>query len=168
MLGALKNQLRMMAVDSKDSFTSVIRGLVGPREAMHYERPVRQMILAMPEMIAQISTWSHDPRHFHSMKRLHGFVLITLYNFKPDHKKGLVGYVEDAYLVASAYHRTLNERDRPRLRLRVDNAVPSKSVAEWIETTKQLFPDETRKLDQILDELGQKRGRRKEAKMESE
>ena len=54
----------------------------------------------MPDMIAQVKSWSNDFRIPSKEKKLHGFMLTYLYHpvdFLPESGKGLMGYLDDAY-----------------------------------------------------------------------
>ena len=160
MLNALKNQLKLMAADPKDPFTSTIRKLVGAREAVHYEGPLRRMILAMPSMIAQIRGWFFESESSAPSRRLHGFAMAYLYSpddLLPEHGLGLFGYLDDAYLVAKVYHRSMSEADSTGLRPFPEDEKLSQEVSQWIDLAKRLLPEETAAMDRMLDDAAHKR-----------
>lgn len=156
MLNAFQNHLKELAHDTKDPFTSIIKKIVGPSEAPHFEKPVRDMVLAMPAMIRQVGAWSEEPAQPTETRRLHSFLLRYLYHstdFLSEKNLGLFGYVDDAYIVSRVYARTLEEDDKVGLKPYVERAEIASEVRRWIETTRRLLPDETRKMDQLLSEF---------------
>src|SRR5262245_48291494 len=110
---AFRKQLTALSLDPKDSFAQQIRMLAGSHEAALYEAPLRQMILAMPEMVLQIRQGLLDTAQPWRIRRLHNFVLAYLYNptdLLPEKTEGLFGYLDDAYLVALVYETAMRER----------------------------------------------------------
>ena len=75
----LQARLNSMAEDPSDPFTGSIRALVGPRDAVKYERPMRELILALPAMTARIRNWISGTRSRSGIARLHGFAMAYLH-----------------------------------------------------------------------------------------
>lgn len=156
MLQQLQTRLNILAGDPADPFTGSIRALVGPRDAVQYERPMRELILAMPAMTAQIRNWITGTRFQSGITRLHGFAMAYLYSpqdLLPETTLGLFGYLDDAYLVARVYHRTLLEADCFASGGLPADAPEPKDVHDWLRLAKQLIPRETSALDKMLDEV---------------
>jgi len=156
MLRALKSQLTQLAEDPLDPFSEQIRRRIGPREAVRYTKALRSFVLVMPELIAQIRAWLEGPAISPAMKRLHGFLLTYLYHpadFLPEGSTGLFGYLDDAYLVGSAYLRTMEQMDHAERRAlpNLDDLCPQ--VSEWLEQIRQLLPKETERMERMLDEI---------------
>lgn len=156
MLNALQKQLKLLAADPNDPFSGSIRKLVGPREAVMYEQPLRAMILAMPAMIWQIRAWVAESNISPSLSRLHGFAMAYLYSpedFLPESSMGLFGYLDDAYLVARVYHRTLLEPDSFGAgRFPGSESLP-RDTHDWIRLARQILPKETSAIDKMLEEV---------------
>ena len=143
-------------MDPKDPFTSDIRRRVGAREAAMYADPLRKMVLAMPEMLGHIRQWTEEPGEEGQLGRLHAFALAYMYNptdFLPEKTHGLFGYVDDAYLVAGVYERTMHQVDWAGVKPYVDHPVLAQAVPGWLETTRRLLPEVTSRIDMILDNL---------------
>ena len=155
MFNTLQKQLKLLATDPNDPFTATIRKLVGPRDAVYYERPLRAMILAMPAMIGQIRGWSTESKFLSPIKRLHGFIMAYIHNpedLLPERKMGFFGYIDDAYLVAKVYQRTMFEADCSGIKRFIkDETIPQK-LHGWIKIVKQLLPEETSAMDRLLNE----------------
>ncbi|KAF0123991.1 MAG: hypothetical protein FD154_2538, partial [Elusimicrobia bacterium] len=151
----LQDRLNALAGDPTDPFRGTIRALVGPRDAVLYERPVRELILALPAMTRQIRAWGSD-RFQPGVIRLHGFTMAYLYSpedLLPETSLGLFGYLDDAYLAARVYHRTLLEADCCAAGALPADAPKPVDIDNWIRLAKQLLPRETAALDKMLDEV---------------
>ena len=156
MLHALKTQLTTLAADPRDPFAANIRQRVGATEAVHYTKPLRNMILVMPELIAQVRAWMDQPAMPTRLKRLHGFLLSYLYHpkdFLPEGSNGLFGYLDDAYLAGSIYIRTMHQLDHQRRRVLPNLKDLAEQMATWLALTKQVLPAETQRIEQLLDEV---------------
>jgi len=155
MLQALKSQLKILAADPHDAFSTKIRQRVGAYEAVHYTKPLRSLILVMPDCIAQIRSWMEAPGIPAQLKRLHGFLLSYLYHpmdFLPE-GDGLFGYLDDAYLVGCVYARTMEQLDHRTRRTLPNLADLSGQVAPWLDLTRRLLPAETQRIDHLLDDI---------------
>ena len=162
MLHAFRAQLKQLAQDPHDPFLSTVRKIVGPRAAAHYAAPLRKMILALPEMIEGLrrSTDQHslDP----SVRRLQNFALTYLYSptdYLPEKSFGLFGYLDDAYLVANVYERTLNEMSARGLKINSAYKIKGEDVRRWIDMARHLLPNEMISIEQSLHDVGKRTGR---------
>jgi uncharacterized membrane protein YkvA (DUF1232 family) len=156
MLNALQGQLKLMAADPNDPFTGIIRKMVGPREAVHYERSLRALILAMPAMIGQIRSWVNESKLPSPLKRMPAFIMVYLYSpedLLPESSMGFFGYLDDAYLVAQVYHRTMLEADSFGIKHFVKDKTLTHDVQNWLKMVKQLLPAEAAAMDRMLEEV---------------
>lgn len=156
MLQALKNQLTQLAADPRDPFAAKIRERVGARRALLYAKPLRDLILVMPQLITQIQVWCSESKIPSRMKRLHGFVLSYLYHpydFIPDEGTGLFGYLDDAYLVASVYERTRCQMDHAKRPSLHNMEYIAEQIPAWQELARQFLPSETQRIEYMLDEF---------------
>jgi len=114
------------------------------------------MVLALPGMVEgireSVEKTSLDP----SVRRLESFALAYLYSptdYLPEKSFGLFGYVDDAYLIANVYERTLNELAARGLRLKHGNKIKINDVQNWIEVAKRLLPNEMSGIDRLLQDV---------------
>lgn len=160
MLRALGEQLKLLAADPRNHYTSTIRRLMGPREAVRYGQPLRRMILAMPDMITQLRGWSDGSGLPARVMRMQRFALDYLYDpidFLPADNSGLFRYLDDAYLIARIYHLTLADHDGRGIKNHGSDRTLTKNVPQWIELARRLLPKETLKIDELLDEVAKER-----------
>jgi uncharacterized membrane protein YkvA (DUF1232 family) len=154
-LNALKNQLVLLAGQEQERFVAEIERRCHPPSAANTAAALRELIVAMPDLIAQLRAWAGDPRIPRDQKQLQGFLLTYLYHPKdllPEADWGLFGYLDDAYLVGRIYLDTLRTmRDSPA-------SLPSveafgAAVPAWLEFARQVIPVESAKIDLLLNEL---------------
>ena len=171
MLKAFESQLQTMAKDPHDSFTATIRKKVGTREAVLYEGMLRKMILAMPAMITQIRIWSDESGQPHEVTKLQSFALAYLYNptdFLPEKTNGLFGYLDDAYLVARVFQKTIEEIPQAGLAPWEEDVLLKTNVADWLDLTRKLIPEVSFQIDHMLDRVSGSRVARGPARQERE
>lgn len=164
MLKAFKAQLKAMANDPRDPFSREIQKLAGPEAAPHYKQPLRRMVLSLPDMLSQIRRWKDIDGVGPQRRRLHDFVLAYLYNptdILPEKTRGFFGYVDDAYLVAGAYQRTVDSEDWADLRPAVSDVELSLHIPDWMRMTQELLPRETAQIDKMLDVIEEEKVRRR-------
>lgn len=155
MLKALKNQLVLLAGQEQERFVSEVERRCHPPNAADTAAALRDLILAMPDLIAQIRAWSSDPGIPRHQKQLQGFLLSYLYHptdFLPESNWGLFGYLDDAYLVGRIYLDTLQTMsDSPKSLANVEEF--KASMPPWLEAARQVIPAEADMIDLLLNEL---------------
>ena len=155
MLKALKNQLVLLAGQEQERFVNEVERRCHPQKSADTAAALRELIVAMPDLIAQIRAWSADPRVPKHQKQLQGFLLTYLYHptdFLPESNWGLFGYLDDAYLVGRIYLdtlRTMSDSPSSLPNVKELEAV----VPRWLENARQVIPAEAAKIDLLLNEL---------------
>ena len=152
MLGrALKAQLTLLAMDPRDSLAARIRREMGTRQATRHIRHVRSLILATPEMAAQLCAWL-DAEMPSNVRRLHRVALASVYEpvLPSEPEQELFDYFEDAYLIGTVYdvtvHRVCKALPPP---LRSTEAF-SRRIPQWLESARLAFPAVTKRIGQIV------------------
>ncbi len=151
MFSALKERLQTLA-DNHRGFRDEVRKLadLSPEEATYVANDLRRMVLALPDMLAQIRAWSEDPGLPWDFRRLYGYALIYVGNtedFFPERDKGLIGYLDDAYLAGSILERAIHEAN---VRPHWNNALLAERIPGWLSTTQWLLPQVTSRIDRIV------------------
>lgn len=162
MLRALGERLRILASDPKNNFSSKIRRLTGPREAARYGQPLRRMILAMPQMIAQLHRWSDTSGLPPRLMRMQRFTLSYLYDpidFLSSKNSGLFRYLDDAYLISRIFQITLAKNDASGSKNRSTHRALAQNIPEWIAIARLLLPHETAQMEDLIAEAGRAKPR---------
>lgn len=156
MLNALKKQLLQLSNEKERLFLGALKKRVGSRQAMIDAGPLRNFILVMPEMIAQLRAWSEDeniPRHVRSLQ---GHLLTYLYHpvdFLHDKGYGLFGYLDDAYFVGCIYQASQNCAKDKQLKYLANHQDLSHQIPDWIATVRRVLPKETAQIHKLITEL---------------
>lgn len=144
---ALKQDLKRLSWLPGDPGLSAFRALFRLRagdQAHWVEQNLRNMIIMMPELMERVRRQSASPDMPRGTRRLYAYLLGYLYEPRdliPEDGNGFFGYVDDAYLVAAAYDRTMAAtEDRTQVRA-------------WLEAARWVMPEETAQLDRIIGEL---------------
>ncbi len=156
MLRALKNQLTESANQDRARFLAFVSERVQGDGAAALADSLRNFILTMPEMIAQVRAWTNEPAVPSPVKGLQGFLLTYLYHpydFVPDETLGLRGYLDDAYVVGWVYKRTMESLDHEARRALAGAENIEREIANWLSGTRRVLPQETRLIDGMLSEL---------------
>jgi len=151
MLKALKSQLSLLAVEEGDRFAREIRERYGRSNIQWAVSKSVNLILIMPDLIARIRQASAEPGLSVQMRRLNQYVLIYLYHpydFVAEDRPGLLGYLDDAYLVGTVYSRL-------KARTSAGNAAEdlARDLEASLEVVRAVLPKETRKIDRLVEEL---------------
>lgn len=151
----LKQQLIQLVLKDKGAFAQEIRARFPRRGSRVAAAQLRNFILVMPEMIAQIRAWVNNPSMSSPLKRLHGFVLSYLYipvDFLPDDQDHLFGYLDDAYLVGRVFGEIAAELGpvaHPSLPSARDLV---QQLPKWLRLAKRVIPEEAAKVDRLVKE----------------
>jgi len=156
MLNAFKQQLKELAKNESEEFLGHIRSRVSAERVDATAEALKNLIVVMPDMIAQVQAWSNDSRIPSKEKKLHGFMLTYLYHpvdFLPESGKGLFGYLDDAYFVGSVFFRTINLMEDDTRKGLAKLGPEAKNINEWLQVTRDVISGECRRIDALLGEL---------------
>jgi uncharacterized membrane protein YkvA (DUF1232 family) len=160
MLKVLKEQLMNLSKNDADDFSAKIRSRLPGKPGEEAVESLKSLILLMPSLISQIRAWANDPRIPARDKELHGFILTYLYHpvdFLPESEHGLFGYLDDAYFVGAVYANALLHMDYGTRQILPHMKSFETDVPRWLTIAKQVIPEETKKMDALLQELIQGR-----------
>lgn len=126
------------------------------RRSRRISRELRSFILVMPDMLRQIRAWAADDEAPSAWKRLQGYALSYLYSSEdllPESRQGLLGYLDDAYLIGRVFEMALLRAAEPRLRGLPGQEDLVVQVPRWNALTRTVIPDVADRIDQMLAEL---------------
>ncbi len=153
MLRAFKNQLGLLAAESGVDFAKQVRRRVGAKRSSRHVSEAMNLIMIMPDLIAEIRELSDSDRMPKHLKALNGFLLAYLYHpidFLPEKDAGLFGYLDDAYFVGQVYNRARLVQNLP-----VRETIGLKGLSALLSCARQVIPKESKQIDNLLEELEQ-------------
>ena len=108
MLKALANQLRNLATEDEAGFRECIRKRLGGGPTDEQVKAVKEFIFLLPPVLQQLSDYWSDEACPSQAKKLSVRIITYIYSpddYLPEEEHGLFGYLDDAYLVVSAFLR---------------------------------------------------------------
>jgi uncharacterized membrane protein YkvA (DUF1232 family) len=146
MLNSFKKDLLQLSKSSNEKLISKIKRQLKLEETEQATKSLTNFIVSMPDLLNEIRLSYASDQVSHESKKLYGFLLTYLYHpndFISELDCGLLGYLDDVYFVGLTYK----------------NYPPTKSnfsiqqIDEWLELTRKVIPNVTKKIDELFDEL---------------
>jgi uncharacterized membrane protein YkvA (DUF1232 family) len=157
MLRALKDQLVRLSRDPQDRFAATVAERLNFPSRPEPVDQLRSFILTMPLMISRIRVWAEDESIPSQVRQLHGFLLTYLYHpadLVSEESQGFIGYLDDAYLVGCVYSFTtplVRQLSSPATH--DDSQNLDAQIPAWLSLTRRVLPNETKLIDNMLDEI---------------
>ncbi|KPJ49074.1 MAG: hypothetical protein AMJ41_03645 [candidate division Zixibacteria bacterium DG_27] len=153
MLKALTNQLRILAGEDEQGFRKSIEKRLGGRATEEQMKAVKEFIFLLPPVLQQLSNYWNDESFPSEAKRLSGHIITYIYaphDYLSEEQHGLFGYLDDAYLVVSAFLRIQdsylkNWQDKSPLELQL-----VKRARELILVPDLVIPEEAKEIEALL------------------
>lgn len=154
MLKALANQLRVLAGEQEENFRESIEKRLGSKATEEQLKAVKEFIFLLPPVLQQLSNYWNEESLPSEVKRLSSHIITYIYDPEdhlPEEEHGLFGYLDDAYLVVSAFLRIQesylkNWQDKSALELRL-----VERARELIVVPDLVIPEEAKRIKALLD-----------------
>lgn len=154
MLRALKEQLKVLALDEDNKFHETLRRRVGKRATALFENRTKQLILLMPDVVEKIHYYyGHLQKDDSKTKKLGGYLLTYLYHPKDliGEEWGLFGYLDDAYFAAVVFEKIIKDIAKEDQLLVEPNKEFNESLRHLKVTARSVIPQEAQKIDQMVE-----------------
>ena len=156
MLRALKEQLKVLALDQDAKFHDVLRKRVGKKATELFENRMKQFIMLMPDLVERIYYYYGNLQKDNSKtKELGSFVLTYLYH--PDdlisEDWGLFGYLDDAYFVAVVFEKIIAEVSQEDQLLIEPDKTFNETIRHLKVSARSVIPEEALKIDQMIADI---------------
>lgn len=156
MIRSFKKQLNQIADRDRGGFASALRSRSATALRDEEVAALRSLVMTMPELLDYSWNLAVSPATPSGVKALTSFAMTYLYHPRdllPENELGLLGYLDDAYVVASAVQRSAGHSQSTPRRWSLDMDEILQQAPRWLEIARKALPKETRKLDQMLDDL---------------
>ena len=154
MLKALANQLRNLADNAGDGFADAIRKRMNGKATEEQITKLKEFIFLLPSTLKQLSGYWSDKSTPAKAKEMSGLLISYVYepnDFIPESKNGLFGYLDDAYVVVSAflkiqdlYLRDWQDKSDEEIQL-------ARRARELIVAPRIVIPEEAARIDRMID-----------------
>ena len=154
MLKALANQLRTLASEQEDRFHKSVEKRLGGKATEEQIKAIKEFIFLLPPVLQQLSDYWKDESLPSEAKKLSGHIITYIYNpddYLPEEEHGLFGYLDDAYLVVSAFLRIQDSylrdwQDKSAMELKL-----VERARELIVVPEIVIPEEAKRIEALLD-----------------
>lgn len=156
MLKAFKSELQRLRKEEYAFFHAQIRGRVGKRATRHFEEPLVQQVMLIPDLMGRIHHYWEQPYMPARVKRLASWIFAYLYNNEdvlPTKEHGLFGYLDDAYLVGLFYECVLHEVRSQYLPVAETDIQLAEHTAKNLGYIRKIIPDTTDQIDRMFEEV---------------
>jgi len=156
MLRALKEQLKVMALNEDNKFHEELRKRIGKKATELLKNRTKQFILLMPDIVEKIHFYyGHFQKEDSKTKKLGGYLLAYIYHPQDmiDEKWGLFGYLDDAYFAAVVFEKIIQEvASKDWLLLEPDKEF-NKSLKQLKVTARSVISEEAQKIDEMIEAI---------------
>lgn len=154
MLKALADQLRNLATEDEAGFRECIKRRLGGGPTDEQVKAVKEFIFLLPPVLQQLSDYWKDEACPSQAKKLSARIITYIYSpddYLPEEEHGLFGYLDDAYLVVSAFLRIQdtflkNWQDKSSQELKL-----VERARELILVPELVIPEEAKAITAMLD-----------------
>jgi uncharacterized membrane protein YkvA (DUF1232 family) len=154
MLKALADQLRNLADTSGDKFEEAIKERLDGKTTEEQISRLKEFVFLLPPTLKQLSGYWSEKSTPTKAKELSGLIISYIYqpnDFLPEGNTGLFGYLDDAYVVVSAFLRIQdlylrNWQDKSDEERELATRARDLIVAPGI-----VIPDEVARIDEMID-----------------
>jgi len=156
MLNAIDNHLRSLANTANGQFREELRKRLNGKVTEDQVATLKEFIFLLPATLKQFSRYWNRKGTPPDAKRISGFIMTYIYqpkDFLPEDSIGLFGYLDDTYMVVSAYlkiqdHFLADWHDKTPEELEL-----TKRAKRLIIAPRMVIPQVTDRIDQMLDNL---------------
>jgi hypothetical protein len=150
LLTLLDAHLKELALAADEGLANARSAADGTAWSQEDEQRLRDFVLLLPDLLREIEVWSRDEDLPPELMRLHLFVLTQLHaatDFLPEARGGILGYLDDAYIVSGVYLRSLRERPGARDAEKVGQVEAGRAAV------RALFAAGCRRMDEAIENV---------------
>jgi uncharacterized membrane protein YkvA (DUF1232 family) len=154
MLKALANQLRNLADNAGDGFVDAIRKRMDGKATDEQVTKLKEFIFLLPSTLKQLSGYWSDKSTPAKAKEMSGLLISYVYepnDFIPESKNGLFGYLDDAYVVVSAFLKIQDLYLRDWQDKSEDEMQLAQRARGLIVAPRIVIPEEAARIDRMID-----------------
>ena len=154
MLKALADQLRNLADTTGDQFEEAIRKRLDGKTTEEQVSKLKEFIFLLPPTLKQLDGYWNEkstPTKAKEISRLIISYILQPDDFLPEGNIGLFGYLDDAYVVVSAFLRIQDLYLRDWQDKTNEERELAERARDLIVAPRIVIPDEVAKIDKMID-----------------
>ncbi len=154
MINRLANQLKNLAENNDAVFREAIKKRLNGITTDEQIGAVKEFIFLLPPTLKVLTGYWSDKATPHEIKNLSGLIIDYILqpnDFISEDGNGLFGYMDDAYLVVSAFIRIQDLYLRDWQNKSPEEIDLTQRARRLMATPKIIIPDESSRIDEIID-----------------
>ncbi len=158
----IEDRLKRLAEDPYDPFLQRVRDRLGRGEHTRAVKALQTLVLGLPVLLGHIHRWTEDPKAPIVISQWQAFLVKYLHEpadlVEEEDRNGLFSFVDDAYLAAAIYQRTLTltlTRTFGRRRHIPTTTLSRATIRKGMGWAQRVLPRETESLERWLNEVGE-------------
>ena len=154
MLKALADQLRNLADTTGDKFEEAVKKRLDGKTTDEQISTLKEFVFLLPPVLKQLNGYWNDKSTPTKAKELSGLIISYIYqpnDFLPEGDNGLFGYLDDAYVVVSAFLRIQDLYLRNWQDKTDEERELAKRAVDLIVAPRIVIPDEAARIDKMID-----------------
>lgn len=154
MLKALADQLRNLADTSSEQFEEAIKERLDGKATEEQISRLKEFIFLLPPVLKQLSGYWNEKSTPTKAKELSGLIISYIYqpnDFLPEGNNGLFGYLDDAYVVVSAFLRIQDLYLRDWQDKTDEERELARRARDLVVVPRIVIPDEVARIDKMID-----------------
>jgi uncharacterized membrane protein YkvA (DUF1232 family) len=154
MLKALADQLRNLASTTDDVFRANVARRMNGKTTEEQISALKEFIFLLPTALKQLSSYWNDRSTPSKAKQLSGLIISYIYqpdDFLPETSNGFFGYIDDAYVVVSAFLRVQDLYIRNWQEKTKEEIDLEKRARQLIVAPRIVIPNEVARIDRMID-----------------
>ncbi len=154
MLKSLADELRNLADTAGDQFEEAIRKRLDGKTTEEQVSKLKEFIFLLPPALKQLNGYWNEKSTPAKAKEISGLIIAYIMqpdDFLPEKNLGLFGYLDDAYVVVSAFLRIQDLYLRDWQDKTDEERELAQRARDLMVAPKIVIPDEVTKIDKMID-----------------
>lgn len=153
MLKALSDKLKELARNTDDDFRAAVKKRLDGKVTEEQISALKEFIFLLPPTLKILDSYWDDPKTPPDVKKLSGLLIAYIIrrdDIFSDEKLGLFGYLDDSYIVVSAFMKIQEVILRDWQDKSPEERDLSKRALKLIVAPRIIIPDETSAIDEVM------------------
>jgi|GEM_PF-1015447 len=154
MIKALSNQLKEIAGRTDDEFRAILKERLNGKVTEEQIGTLKEFIFLLPPVLKVLNSYWDDPRTPQDIKKLSGLLIAYIIrrdDLLSDEHLGLFGYLDDSYIVVSAFLKIQEMYLRDWQKKSPEERELTDRARRLIVAPRIVIPEETTGIDEVME-----------------
>ncbi|UCE65675.1 MAG: hypothetical protein JSU85_12550 [Candidatus Zixiibacteriota bacterium] len=154
MIKALSSQLKELAKSDEENFRAAVKNRLDGKTTEEQISALKEFIFLLPPTLKILNSYWDDPRTPQEVKKLSGILIAYIIrrdDLLSDEHLGLFGYLDDSYIVVSAFLKIQEMILRDWQDKSPEEIELTERARKLIVAPRIVIPDETTGIDEVME-----------------